>query len=173
MSFFTKATIRELAAPRHRLSCNKRLWRNLVAELERRTHGHHESGAFLLGTERAGRREVQEVIFYDELDPEAYSSGVCVLHGDAFAKLWAECRRRKLTVVADAHTHPEEAFQSDSDKANPMVARAGHIAIIIPGFGKWPLRARDLRVYEYCGQHEWIDRSPSKAQDYFYTGFWS
>jgi hypothetical protein len=28
-------------------------------------------------------------------------------------------------------------------------------------------------VYEYCGQHEWIDRSPLKAPDYLYTGLWS
>lgn len=173
MSYFTKATIRALAAPKHRLSCNYRLWHDLVAELRRRTHGNHESGAFLLGVELGGRREVREAIFYDDLDPEAYSSGVCVLHGDAFAKLWSECRHRKMTVVADTHTHPAAACQSPSDKANPMIAKAGHIAIIIPEFGKWPVGAPELRIYEYRGQHEWTDRSPLKAPGYLYTGFWS
>lgn len=154
-------------------SCRQKLWQDLVSELERRTGHEHESGAFLLGVARGERREVRDVIFYDDLDPHAYSSGVCVLRGDAFAKLWAECRSRKLTVAADAHTHPEAAFQSPSDKAHPMVAQAGHIAIIIPNFGKWPILSRDLRVYEYRGQHEWIDRSPLKAPGYLYTGLWS
>jgi hypothetical protein len=173
MSFFTKATIRAFAARKHRLTCSRRLWRHLVAELERRSEGEHESGAFLLGVMRKDKREVQDFIFYDDVDPGAYSTGVCILHGDGFAKLWAECRRRKMTVVADAHTHPEAAFQSWSDKANPMVARAGHIAIIIPNYARMPVLMNGIRIYEYCGQHEWIDRSPSKEPDYLYTGFWS
>ena len=97
----------------------------------------------MLGSDANGRREVPAAIYYDELDPEAYSTGVCVLHGDAFAKLWAECRKRKLTVVADVHTHGGAAYQSGSDKTNPMVARAGHIAIIVPDFAAWPIRARN------------------------------
>jgi hypothetical protein len=173
MSFFTKATIRAYAAPEHRLSCRHRMWRDVVAELERRGHRRHEAGVFLLGVEYCERREVRDVIFYDDLDPQAYATGVCVLHGDAFAKLWAICRTKKLTVVADAHTHPDEAFQSSSDKANPMVARSGHIAIIIPDFARRPIRAGHLGIYEYCGQHEWMDRSPLKAPGYFYTGLWS
>jgi hypothetical protein len=102
---------------------------------------------------------VQTAVFYDELDPEAYVTGVCVLNGDAFAKLWALCRARKLTVVGDAHTHGGAGIQSDPDRTNPMVARTGHIAIIVPDFARWPIRRHRLGVYEYRGQHEWTDRS--------------
>jgi proteasome lid subunit RPN8/RPN11 len=146
------------------------MWNQILAELARRGEGCHEAGVFLLGVERGGSREVQDVVFYDDLDPEAYVTGVCVLHGDAFAKLWATCREKKMTVVADAHTHPGEAFQSSSDKTNPMVARPGHIAIIIPNYARQPIRSRQFHIYEYCGQHEWIDRSPAKAPGFFYTG---
>ena len=173
MSFSIKATIRAFAAPRHRLSCERRIWRSLLAELERRGGRRHESRVFLLGIERGERREVRAVVFYDDLDPHAYDTGVCVLHGESFAKLWEICRNRGLTVVADAHTHPGSAFQSSSDKTNPMIARAGHIAIIIPEFARSPIRAGQLGVYEYCGQHDWIDRSPKKAPGYFYSGLWS
>jgi hypothetical protein len=173
MSFSIKATIRAFVARKHRLSCRHRIWREVIAELERRGGRRHESGVFLLGVEQGQRREVREAVFYDDLDPQAYDTGVCVLHGDAFAKLWAICRNKGLTVVADAHTHGEAAFQSSSDKANPMIARAGHIAIIIPEFARWPIRAGRLGIYEYCGEHDWIDRSPAKAPGYFYTGLWS
>jgi hypothetical protein len=111
--------------------------------------------------------------FFDDLDPHAYATGVCVLRGDAFAKLWALCREKKLTVVADVHTHPGAATQSPTDKANPMVARAGHVAIIVPKYASWPVPADGLGVYEYSGQHEWIDRSAGRAGRFFYTGFWS
>ncbi|MFP5232689.1 MAG: hypothetical protein ACLGQX_08660 [Acidobacteriota bacterium] len=170
MSFSIRAIIRAFVARKHRLTCPKHMWSQILAELARRGEGCHEAGVFLLGRERGGRREVQDVVFYDDLDPEAYATGVCVLHGDAFAKLWATCRKKKMTVVADAHTHPGEAFQSSSDKANPMVARPGHIAIIIPDYARLPIRLRQLGIYEYCGQHEWIARSLAKAPGFFYTG---
>ncbi len=173
MNFSIKATIRAFVTPEHRLSCPSTAWRGIVAELERRGGGQHESGVFLLGVQHGERREVQAAVYYDELDPNAYASGVCILHGDAFAKLWALCRARNLMVVADAHTHPTGAFQSFSDRTNPMVARPGHIAIIIPNFARWPIPPHQLGLYEYRGDHQWTDRNARKAPGYFYTGFWS
>ena len=77
-----------------------------------------------------------------------------------------------MIVVADAHTHPAAAFQSSSDKENPMVARSGHIAIIIPNFA-WPhVQQRSMRI-EYSGEHAWIDRSPNTNPGFLYTGIWS
>jgi hypothetical protein len=172
MTFSIKAIIRAWLAPKHGLTCPSGYWHEIVGDLYRRGENRHEAGVFLLGTVRDGRREVTAAVYYDELDPGAYATGVCVLHGDAFAKLWALCRERKLTVVGDAHTHAGPGQQSDSDRTNPMVARAGHIAIIVPDFARWPIRRHRLGVYEYRGQHEWTDRS-SRAPCFFYTGFWS
>jgi len=166
------ATIRACWAPDHRLCCSSRRWRGLVTELDRRGQRRHEAGAFLLGTTHAGRREVKQAVFYDELDPRAYATGVCVLHADAFAKLWAICRERGLSVVADVHTHPGGGFQSDSDRTNPMVARKGHIALIVPDFGRWPINPTRMGIYEYEGDYAWLDHSPTRAR-FLYTGFWS
>lgn len=173
MNFSIKATIRAFVAPDHRITCRRSRWRRIVRELERRGQHRHEAGAFLLGSDAGIAREVVDAIYYDDLDPNAYASGVCVLHGDAFAKLWAECRKRKLTVIADVHTHGGVAHQSNSDKTNPMVARAGHVAIIVPDFAAWPIRAERLGIYEYRGQHEWIDRTHPKTRNFFYRGIWS
>ncbi len=54
-----------------------------------------------------------------------------------------------------------------------MVARSGHIAIIVPDFAAWPIVAGRLGIYEYRGQHEWTDRTHPKTRNFFYTGFWS
>lgn len=167
------ATIRAWWAPDHRLCCSYRRWHGLVAELDRRGQRRHEAGAFLLGTTRGHRHEVKDVVFYDELDPRAYATGVCVLHADAFARLWAICRERGLSVIADVHTHPGAGFQSDSDRTNPMVARKGHIALIVPDFARWPIDISRVGIFEYAGDHAWLDRSPKSAPHFVYTGFWS
>jgi len=173
MSFSIKAIIRALVAPKHRLICAPDLWCRILGELEERGQRRHEAGAFLLGFESGRRLHVTEAVYYDELDASAYASGVCILHGDAFAKLWALCRQKQLTVVGDVHTHPDGAYQSMSDKTNPMVARAGHVAIIVPDYAVGPVAPERLGIYEYRGRHEWTDRSGRAAKRYFYTGFWS
>lgn len=173
MIFSITATIRAWLAPEHRLSCHARRWRDIVRELDRRGGRRHEAGVFLLGTSEGDRRVVTDVIYYDDLDPAAYASGVCVLHGDAFAKLWAVCRARGCSVIADVHTHPGAGFQSYSDKTNPMIAREGHIAIIVPDYARWPISLSRLGIYEYRGGHKWTDRSPGRCRSFFYTGFWS
>jgi hypothetical protein len=173
MNFSIKASIRARVAPRHRLACAKGVWDVILVELERLGGRRHEAGVFLLGKLRGAHREVQAAIFYDDLDSEAYDSGVCVLHGDAFAKLWAICREKNMTVVADAHTHPAGALQSSSDKANPMVARPGHIAIIIPDYAQAPVDPESIGIYEYRGNHDWTNRSPAGSPGFLYTGFWT
>lgn len=144
-----------------------------MAELRRRGYDRHESGVFLLGREKRGWRIAIEAVYYDELDPSAYASGVCILNADAFSKLWTLCRARGLTVVADIHTHPGAAFQSESDRRNPMIARTGHLAIIVPEFAAAPVRFEQLGIYEYLGEHRWKTLGHKHARRYLYCGFWS
>ena len=173
MTFSIRPIIRAFAAPSHRLNCPSCLWQQAMSELHRRSEGRHESGVFILGGEQGGRLQAQSLIYYDELDPKAYASGVCILKANAFSKLWEKCREERLSVVADIHTHPGAAFQSEADRTNPMVARAGHIAIIIPNFAAPPVQYDRLGVFEYQGEHRWINRSRRRCRRYVYTGYWS
>jgi proteasome lid subunit RPN8/RPN11 len=167
-----RRTIRAFVAPDHRVSCPRRLWRWTLAELDRRGERRHEAGGFLLGREIDGRAEASQVLFYDDLDPGAYRSGVCILHGYSFAKLWARCREAGLKVIADVHTHQGAARQSEADRTNPMIARVGHLAIIVPNFAVAPIPHHRLGIYEYRGDHAWNDHSGARA-GFFYYGLWS
>ena len=173
MTFSIRKTIRALAAPRHRISCPGRLWRRVLDELHRRGEGHHEAGVFLLGIKDGNRQEIRDAVFYDDLDPNAYNTGVCVLYGGAFATLWSLCRAKGLTVVADAHTHGGGAGQSHADRTNPMIARGGHVAIIVPNLARPTVKHTSLGVYEYRGEHEWTDWSGRSTKQFFYIGLWS
>lgn len=130
-------------------------WNAITRQLHHRTEGCHESGAFLLGTVSDGPRNVQSIVYYDELDPKAYDTGVCVLRGDSFARLWDRCSQMALAVVADVHVHGRSAAQSLSDRTNPMIARHGHIALILPLMSRYPVRRWAIGFYEYQGDHQW------------------
>jgi len=138
-----------------RLHFTPNLWRELTGELNRRTEDVHESGAFLLGRKWGDGRSVHSVVYYDDLDPQAYESGVCILHADAFAMLWDRCAELNLSVVADVHVHAWSAGQSLSDRENPMIARQGHLALILPLLARLPVRRWAVGIYEYLGDHRW------------------
>lgn len=134
-------------------------WQALLGELYRRTGGIHESGAFLLGQMTEHGRDVKHVVYYDDLDSRAYCTGVVVMHGASFGPLWALCRSRKLSVVADIHVHPQGAWQSIADRDNPMIAQRGHLALIVPNFARPPVRLEKLGFFEYHGSRRWRDLS--------------
>ncbi len=145
-------------------------WLSLLAELRRRGRGRHESGAFLLGHRDGDRRVFKGCVFYDDLDPKAYSTGVCVLYADAFDTLWGLCRQTGLTVIADVHTHMGHAGQSPADRENPMIARAGHLAIIVERFARDPVWRHRLGLYRYEGAHCWTDLGGLAARQHLKTG---
>jgi proteasome lid subunit RPN8/RPN11 len=180
MSFSIPATIRahvaSLLAPDHRLSCASSLWRSGLAELRRRGGGQRESGAFLLGVRNGSdadmRRRVMRVVYYDDLDPHCLDTGVVIFQALGFGPLWQLCRETGLSVVADVHTHPGEARQSDADRRHPMIATAGHIAIIVPDFAQRLVHGDKLGLYEYVGAHQWRDHSGGAGSPFFYAGMW-
>ncbi len=174
MNFSIRAIIRALAAPRHRLSCPKKIWRSGIAEIASRGEGRHESGAFLLGYRDGLRRRVVRFAYYDDFDPACLDSGIIVFDGAGFGPLWQLCRETGLDVLADLHTHGGSgpARQSPLDRDNPMIAQPGHVALIVPNFAT-DFRMRDIGVYEYLGSHRWRDYSGGKAGRFFYTGVWA
>ena len=174
MTFSLRATIRAFVAPRHRLSCHRKVWRQGITEIARRGKGQHESGAFLLGRRRGFRGQVLRFAYYDDFDPSCLDSGIVVFDGAGFGPLWELCRQTKLSVLADLHTHggSGRARQSSLDRDNPMIAQPGHVALIVPNFGRG-FRKWDIGVYEYLGSHRWRDHSGFRAGSFFYTGIWA
>ena len=107
MNFFNLATMRRLFAPRHELSCSWLLWLRLRDKLrERGRRCSRESGAFLLGRREDDRARVVDFVLYDDLDPHCLDSGIVRFNGRYFSELWAICKARSLSVVADIHVHP-------------------------------------------------------------------
>lgn len=160
MTFSIRETMRRLLSPDHELSCSGRLWRQLLAGLCARGRLAHESGAFLLGARAPRRARISMFVLYDDLDPHCLDSGIVHFDGRYFGHLWEICSATGLTVVADVHTHPTGSWQSDSDRAHPMIACAGHFALIVPRFAKAPVRLRDVGVHRYLGAKRW-ERLPS------------
>jgi proteasome lid subunit RPN8/RPN11 len=138
-----------------KLHIRRSLWRRMVIELRRRGYGARESGAFLLGDVQGNR--IKHIIPYDDLDPEALTSGIVSFHGVGFVSLWNFCAQHNMQVLADVHTHGGKwTDQSETDRTNPMIETSGHIALILPDFAggnEWSLKG--VGIFEYLGGHQW------------------
>lgn len=135
------------------LTIGRWIWWRLIGELRRRGQGRRESGAFLLGVRRGQRACVHDFLCYDDLDSNALDQGYVTLHSRGLKALWAQCRARRLDVVADVHTHPgSDTRQSALDRRHPMIPVPGHVALIVPNFAmtsRWRL--------DGVGIHEYLD----------------
>lgn len=167
MVFSILRSIQAWSAHDHRIRCARPLWRQIHEELCRRGDGRRESGAFLLGKRQQGRRSILDVVYYDDIAPGALRTGAILVPSRAYGRLWEECRRRGLGVVADVHTHRGSAYQSAVDSSHPMISEQGHVAFILPYFAMGPAMSADLGVYEYQGGGSWRDFMGSSATRYF------
>jgi len=150
-----------LVGPPPKLRCQNRIWAKGVRELARRTLGERrESGAYLLGRARAdGSKEILDFVFYDDIDPQALSTGIVTIRETALPKVWEICRARGYGVVADVHVHPGGFGQSASDQAGPVMPRAGHLALILPDFARGKPMPGTIGIYEFLGAGRWSDLS--------------
>lgn len=173
MNFSIAAIINRRLAPQRELSCSWFLWRRLTARLRERGRGEsQESGAFLLGcVEPDGAARIRDFVLYDDLDPKSLETGIVRFDGKYFGQLWAMCRERGLTVVADVHVHPGDSGQSNSDRAYPMVSQAGHIALILPRFARKPIPHDDIGIYRYLGGGAWHTVPRQQRRTFLYVGF--
>lgn len=154
MSFYTAPTT--MRRPPPDLSCSFGLWQHLLEQLRERGHfGGRESGAFLLGQAAQEVRRVSQFVLYDDLDPHSLDRGIVHFDGRYYGALWERCRVASLMVVADVHTHPFGSEQSVSDRAHPMIASEGHIALIIPEFATGNVPMEEIGMYRYLGGRRW------------------
>lgn len=150
------------------------LWLRLVWSLRRRGEGRRESGAFLLGSRGDEDDRVRFFVCYDDLDPHALDTGIITFAPSGFSALWSRCRDLRCDVLADVHTHPDPTpQQSETDRLNPMIAEAGHMAIILPEFAqRWGWRFRNVALYEYSGNYTWRPWMGTRRSDRVQFQMW-
>lgn len=155
------------------LSINFLRWRRLMLELKRRGGGRRESGAFLLGRRSLTELRVTDVAYYDDLDPHSLDQGYVNFQAVGFSALWAHCRKVKLDVMADIHTHPgDNTSQSELDRTNPMMAERGHLALIVPNFAAGPWWTRQgTSLFEYEANYRWTNLTKELSRRLVVTVF--
>ena len=110
-------------------------------------------------------------MYFDDLEATALTGGVHLSHR-AFTALWSLCDQRGMRVLADVHTHPGPGVgQSPTDADNPLVARVGHVALIVPNLAIGRVLVTDIGVHRYGGDDGWDSSYDDAAADLVHVGW--
>lgn len=70
----------------------------------------------------------------------------------------------KMSLVAQIHSHPNEAYHSEADDAYPIITTVGGISIVVPNFGFGLICKDDWAVYRLSENGDWNQQSRNQVK---------
>lgn len=84
--------------------------------------------------------------------------GVCaIIDGDELARLNKYLYRNSLELVAQVHTHPEEAYHSETDDRYAIATTIGCFSIVAPNFAVRDFPLSECAIYRLNSNGQWIE----------------
>lgn len=70
---------------------------------------------------------------------------------------------QQMTLVAQLHSHPTDAYHSDTDDAYPIATAIGSLSIVVPDFARQPFSLARCAVYRLMPRSGWTRLSAAEA----------
>ena len=87
-------------------------------------------------------------------DHEAHGGGF-VLDDRWLNDFWVTLARENLGIRIQVHTHPGEAFHSQTDDAFPIINTIGFLSLVIPNFALGPISFEEAYLTEIQEDGRW------------------
>jgi len=93
-------------------------------------------------------------------------SGVCVIvdsHELHNLNMWLY--QNNQSVIAQIHSHPADAYHSDTDDHFAIATEAGSLSIVVPDFARHPFSLSDCAVCRLSDSGRWLKLSCLEASN--------
>jgi hypothetical protein len=91
--------------------------------------------------------------------------GVCVVvGGDELHRINVWLYKHGMTIIAQLHSHPEEAYHSTTDDSYPIATTTGSLSLVVPYFATEPFSLAHCAVYRLLPPHRWVEISRDEAE---------
>jgi len=81
--------------------------------------------------------------------------GGFVLDDDWLNTFWLELGNINSGIRVQVHTHPREAFHSETDDKFPIIHKPGFLSLVIPNFALGPVGFKDAYLTEIQPDGRW------------------
>lgn len=89
--------------------------------------------------------------------------GLCaIVEADELQRLNMYLYRNSLTLVAQVHTHPTEAYHSSTDDRYAIATTIGSFSIVVPNFAVVNYALSECAVYRLAGNGSWREVNESQ-----------
>jgi len=94
-----------------------------------------------------------------------FSDGLCVrVEGEELHRLNVWLFEHSERLAVQVHSHPTEAYHSETDDTYPIVTVRGGLSLVVPDFGEGGLRGDGVACYR-LGHSGWDEVSPTRANE--------
>jgi hypothetical protein len=116
-----------------------------------------------------GGQALVEDVWTPRQNPIRSEQGVgYFVEADVLFELNHQLASSKMRLLAQVHSHPSEAFHSETDDAYAIVTTEGGLSLVVPDFGRAPADPSSWAVYRLVDA-QWTELSPPEARRLFST----
>lgn len=123
--------------------------------------GNHrlEGVALFAGRELDDVFKIETTIVPKQQSMQLESGLLYAVDSDELHRINVWLYENKMSLAAQIHSHPTDAYHSDTDDAFPIVATVGGLSIVVPDFARGPIEIESWAVYRLSREASWIELS--------------
>lgn len=125
---------------------------------------HCEGVAFWAGQTSADVFEVHAALVPAQIQTRSNEGVGVMITGDELFRMNVWLHQNGMTVVAQLHSHPGEAYHSDTDNDFSIVTQAGGLSIVVPDFARGPFSLDSAAVYRLDAHGAWSELDAATAK---------
>lgn len=80
---------------------------------------------------------------------------IYVVDGKELHRISLELFDTDMQLIAQIHSHPGEAYHSETDDAYPIVTVLGGVSVVVPNFARGGLNISEWAVYRFLPETNW------------------
>ncbi len=126
-----------------------------------------EGMALFAGKQKENTFEVFETIIPKQNSYRLKSGLMYAVEADELHRINVWLFQNGFRIIAQIHSHPNEAYHSETDNQFPIVATIGGISIVVPRFASDPIDLDNWTVYRLSPQNIWKKQSAIEIRTIF------
>ena len=121
----------------------------------------YEAVALFAGSIEADRVKIKKVIIPKQEAAKTEYGLLYSVGGEELHRINLWLHENKLMLVSQIHSHPQEAYHSETDDLFPIVTLIGGLSIVVPCFASREFNELDWAYYRLVSLNYWeeIDKS--------------
>lgn len=116
-----------------------------------------EGVALWAGNSAGSAFSVQSTIIPKQTAYKREAGLLYTVDGDELHRINVWLYEHKFTLIAQLHSHPSEAYHSDTDDLFPIVTQVGCVSIVIPNFAFDAFSLSKWAVYRLIPGNGWTE----------------